>query len=342
MNKYLEIKLEGTEYQLSALFSYSKETAQSGLTTLEDYIAHSFNQTLVRDHFFGAWAEVIKDQDDQFVLKMFSPHHNLNKYKYLIPAFLKAGNLALSIFNENQEKITNNGVNKMKFLLPFGLSMIKAKSIQLLHFPPLETFVYHDYLYSPTNRRWENLLAYNHLTKVRFPDLESIVDCVPLAAPGDDSNDINPFNNTFSSYVKEMLKARLKSRGSYTQPVVAYGDPVMDWLQQTFPNEIQNKLEPLSLIELQLVDRNVKTLVLCANHPSKYLYYTDDNDPAHFDVKKEIMTQDLIAAGWQAKMALNHNLPAQKVLQDMKDYWINNKSIPDIMKQEDESFGYNL
>lgn len=340
MNNCVEIILDGTEEQLSTLFSYSKQTRDSGLTSLEDYIAHTFNQTLVRDKFYGAWALVLS-QDNKYVLKMSSPHHNLNLYKYIIPAYLKAGKIALSIYNENIEKIEKAGNNKMKFLLPFGLSMIQTKSVQLLHFPPLETFVYQDYLYSPTNRRWENLLGANNLKPSQFPQLESIVDCVPLAAPGDDSKGIAPFNNAFTPYVKEMLKARLRHLGPAT-PVVAYGGPVREWLEQSFPKEITGKLKPLSLIHLRLLDHDVTTPVLCANHPSMYLYYTDDNKKADYNIKKEIMTQDLIAAGWQAEMAHSNKDDAQHVLQSIIDYWTDNPRVLDIMDQEDTAYGYNL
>jgi hypothetical protein len=336
MKKILEITLNGTEDQLAALFSYTNEIKDSNLSKLETHIAHTFNQILVRDGFYGAWAMVYKDNGTHR-LKIFSPHHDLEPYEQLIQAYMKAGSLAVSIFQENQQKINTN---EMRFTLPFGLAMMRAKSIQLLHFPPLEAFVYQDYLYSPTNRRWENLLAYNHLNNVHFAELESIVDCVPLAAPGGDSKGIEPFNNVFTPYVKEMLKARLNQDGPATQPVIAYGSPVKDWLEQNFADQITQKLETLSLIELQLVDRDVKTPVLCANHPSKYLYFTGDHDPSHLDEKKEILTQDLIAAGWQARMAYHPEDSPQQVLEEMKARWTGNKRVLEIMKEEDESFGY--
>ncbi len=341
MENLLEITLKGNEKHLSQLFSYSKKRKKANLSSLQDYMAHVFNQTLVRDQIYGAWAQVLL-KEDKYVLKIYSPHHDLSEYKDLIGSYMKAGKMALSIFKDNKKEIKKAGKNSMKFLLPFGLSMKKTKSVQLLHFPPLETFVYQDYLYSPTNRRWENLLGYNGMTEAFFPELESIVDCVPIAAPGDDSKGIEPFNNYFTPYVKEMLRARLKQEGDYTQPVVAYGGPVRDWLEKSFPKESNGHLEPLSLLTLQLFDSGVKTPVLCANHPSKYLYYTDDDKPSDYATKKEIMTQDLIAAGWQSRMAYGSKVKSTQVLEKMKKHWTGNPRVEEIMRQEDKAYGYTL
>ncbi len=340
MTKSVNIVLDGTQDDLTALFSYSKEIEQSGLTTLQDYIAHSFNQTLERDGFYGAWAQVLKQDNGQFVLKLYSPHHDLNIYEKLVPEFLAAGKVALSIYNGLDHSAADGSNDPMRFLLPTGLCMAKTRSIQLLHFPPLETLVYHDYLYSPTNRRWENLLGYNHLSRQPLAELETIVDCVPIAALGDDMKGIAKYNNSFTAYVKQMLKARLSYHPNI--PVVAYGGPVMQWLNDNFADQIKDTLKPLSLIELDILNTGVKTIVLCANHPSKYLYYTDDHDKVDFEKKKEIMTQDLIAAGWQLTMVHEPGISANKILENMKDRWIDNPQVLEIMKQEDEAYGYKL
>jgi hypothetical protein len=340
MRKSIDITLFGTEAELTALFSYEKEAQGSQLTSLEDYIAHAINQTLVRDGFFGAWAQVLKQENGPYVLKMYSPHHDLGIYKDVIPAFLDAGGTGLSIFNDVKAKIPPANRAQMRFLLPAGLSMVNTRSVQLLHFPPLETLVYQDYLYSPTNRRWENLLGYNHLNRNHIPELETIVDCVPIAAPGDDMKGIQPFNNSFTPYVKKMLAARLMIRNNI--PVVAYGEPVMDWLKIAYPGQISATLTPLSLVELDILETGVKTPVLCANHPSKYLYYTDDHKKEDFEKKKEMMTQDLIAAGWQVKMVQEPGSSPSRVLDEMKHRWVNNPQVLDIMIQEDEAYGYKL
>jgi hypothetical protein len=337
MTKSTDILLTGSEEDLINLFSYSKELQQSQLSSLGDYIAHFFNQTLERDGYFGAWAQAIKQENGSYVAKLYSPHHDLSVYKELIPSFMEAGHVGLSIVNSNQSLIDS----KMRFLLPWGLAMAKTKSVQLLHFPPLETFVYLDYLYSPTNRRWENLLGYND-SDVLLSEEETIVDCVPVAAPGDDSKGIAPLNNIFAPYVKAMLQARLGHLGHAHTPVVAYGGPVMDWLKANYADQITENLQPLSLVELQLWESGVKHHVLCANHPSKYLYYTDKHDKTDFEVKKQIMTQDLIAAGWQSRMVKTPRHSPTKLLQELKDHWTNNPRVLEIMLQEDAAYGYKI
>ncbi|GEM_PF-1417484 len=164
--------------------------------------------------------------------------------------------------------------------------------------------------------------------------------CVPIAAGGDDGKGMSPFNNSFTPYVKKMLQARLQPTDGSTQPAVAYGEPVRDWLQQNFSSQISGTLAVLSTFELRLWDKEVTTPVLCANHPSKYLYYTDESDPTHFADKKEIMTQDLIAAGWQARMAYHPSSSTHQTLEDMKRHWTDNPRILQIMRQEDLSYGY--
>jgi hypothetical protein len=346
MRKSIEITLDGSAEELADLFSFPAASPDAQLTTLEDFIAHAFNQTLVRDQFYGGWAEV-EQSGGQYVLKMYCAHHDLSTYERLIPAFLEAGKIAYAIYQENAGKIPQTGHDQMRFVLPLGLAMAKTRSVQLLHFPPLEALVYRDYLYSPTNRRWENLLGYNGLVSANFPELETIVDCVPLAAPGGDSAGIAPFNNSFTAYVRKMLQARLSPDGAGTQPIVAYGAPVWAWLEQAFPDAIEaqakdGRLEPLSLIELNLFDNDVVTPVLCANHPCKYLYYTEDTDGPLLDEAREIMTQDIIAAGWQMRMAYHSNESSRAVLQELTDKWTDNPMVPKYMSQEDLAYGYKL
>jgi hypothetical protein len=337
----VEIALNGTEAELSDLFSFSSMLIDTKLTSLGEFIGHFFNQTLQRDGFTGAWAMCFKEKNSEtYVLKMTSIHHDLSLFEHLVPAFLEAGKVGLQIYNENlnaikeEEKKTNE---TMQFLLPWGLSMASARSLQLLHFPPLETFVYLDYLFSPTNRRCEDLLEYNKANKHNFPFMESIVDLVPIAAPGGDSKGIAEFNEKFIPYVKAMISARLEAHWNKNIPIVAYGGPVMDWLQKAFPQEVKKALQPLDLLELPLSPNHPNNPVLCANHPSKYLYYTDKNDPK---TKREIMFQDLVAAGWQNSMATDPSQNPHKLLEECKRQWHNNEKLDAIIHQEDEAFSF--
>lgn len=340
MRQCVEIVLDGTDKELAAIFSYNRESDPTKLSSLGDFIAHAFNESMVCDRCYGGWAQCLKQDDGRYVLKMYSPHHDLRPYAAKVAAFIAAGKTGLAIYKENEKKIQQAGKGKIRFLLPAGLSMIHTRSVQLLHFPPLETLVYKDYLYSPTNRRWENLLGYNGMTEAHFPEMETITDCVPLAAPGDDSQGIAPFNNTFTPYVKQMLQARLNHSKVRTQPVVAYGGPVRDWLKQAYPDQIKKNLQPLTLLELRLTDGKAVTPVLCANHPSQYLYLTDEKGKLKEKIK--VMTQDLIAAGWQAYMAHHPKASAKATLAKMTARWKGNPRVLEIIRQEDEAYGYGL
>jgi hypothetical protein len=118
-----------------------------------------FNQTLERDLLWGSWADAYVRKGGEYRLKLSSPKHDVSAYAKVVPAYLAAGRLALKAFNAT---VTNG--NGLQFQLPFGLAMVNVRSVQLFHFPPSETSSYSDYLYSPTNRRWEALLLENAFT----------------------------------------------------------------------------------------------------------------------------------------------------------------------------------
>lgn len=340
MQNTIDINLDGDEEFLSQLFSFTPEKSDSGLTNLETFIGHFINQTLQRDGLYGAWAKVWKI-DNCYNLKISSPHHDLSRYSKSIPDFINAGKLALDIIQQNQEKLDDvikcTG-KPMQFILPWGLSLTKVKSVQMLHFPPIEAFIYSDYIFSPTNRRWENLLGYNGADPADFPKMESIVDCVPIGAPGGDTQGIAPFNQTFAPYIKKMLQARLTSDGYQTQPVIACGSPVHDLLQVMFPDQILDKPKTLDVLKIKLYEDDTITPFMIANHPSQYLYFTDK---PFSEEKKNVLMQDLIATGWQARMTENFNGTSEEILDALKIFWADNPDFQKIMDQEDRAYNFN-
>jgi hypothetical protein len=341
------IPLDFSKEDLYNIFSFSEERYKvkdsqgkdCQLTTLSSYIAHYFDQTLERDHHKGAWSQVLLNDEGKYFLKMFCDRADLSPYEQIVPQLLTIAKIGVEIFND---KVVGNQVEcPIEFLLPFGLSMANTKSVQLLHYPPLETLVYQDYLYSPTNRRWENLLGFNAKHESNFSEYETIIDIVPLAAPGDDGKDLQKYTDLFTDYIKAMLKLKLKSTGNRTQPLVAYGGSVLSWLQgeNAYGDQITGDLKVLSLLNLNILDDGSITPVLCANHPSKYLYMTDE-EPS--ESKTTVMTQDLIVAGWQWKMGNNPHLNAKEVLDDVSNYWYNNPDkIKEIEAIQDNEYGYD-
>lgn len=344
MKTSVDISL-GTAPELYQLFSYA-----SAVVPLTDVISHSFNQTLERDMIWGGWANAYIKKGGEYRLKLSSPAADLTRYTELIPRYLDAGRLALQTFNA---KITNG--NGMQFLLPFGLAMANVRSVQLFHFPPSETSSYSDYLYSPTNQRWEALLIENKFDGRERTLLERIIDLVPIAAAGGAGQSIDAYNDDFTAYVRRQLAVFLTSHHpSHTPPVVAMGGPVRQWLRATY--KLKRRLEPLSLLTLSLVPGR-QTHVLCANHPSQYLYDTNKSPgDAHklvHDVRwqggKEevttsaspytVMRQDLIAAGWQAAMSRDWAADPARTLREVSAHWTD-PMVHKVIQSQNQEFGF--
>jgi hypothetical protein len=311
----------GTATELTPLFAYSPTSV-----TLEVGIEHTLNQTLLRDLFYGSWAQTWLDtKSGQYQLQISSPHadHDFAAYTPMIPAFIAAASTGLGIYNANKTRLPTEGFS---FLPPFGLSMANTRSIQLLHYPPSETVDFMDYLYSPTNRRWENLLAYNAYPGAENTLVETIVDLVPIAADGGSagSTALEAVQDAFVTYAREMLNVYLRPSpgGTATQPIVAHGGPVIGYLETNFN---QSKLDVLSLISLQLLAGGPATPVLCANHPSRFFYY----EPGQEKEFKEMLVQDLTAAGWQTKMSQNPDGDPGETLQAVSQYWEKNSKLVD-------------
>ena len=234
--------------------------------------------------------------------------------------------------------------------------MANTKSVQLLHYPPTVTLDYMDYLYSATNRRWESLLILNDYPGAEHALCETITDLIPIAAPGGDSGQkvISKFTTDFVPYDQAMLAARIWDE---RMPVVAYGGPVRDWISQTYglPMKKDEKgqscsaIEVNEIVELPIIEGKDKVKVLCANHPSEYLYLTktapkSGREREEFLAnRRKVMTQDLISAGWQARTSQDWDLPKDKALEESTRYWKEGEGaerLQDVIDSQDAEFGY--
>lgn len=316
----------GYDKDIAGLFQFGKD----GLSLVEA-ITFVFSQTLQRDMFFGSWAQAYRNGNGEYRLKITSPSDDVSAYEYLIPKYIQAGKQALVSYYEN---VPYSARKDWEFLLPFGLAMANVKSIQLLHFPPLETFTYRDYLYSPTNRRWECLLAQNNFDGANNTPVERIIDVAPIAAPGGAGKELTNYNQDFIPYVKAQLTNFLRpleeTGFELTQPVVAYGSPVHEWLKQAY--KLPNTPKTLDIVKLNILDKKDEqnspcTWILCANHPSEYLYDTNiplkdaEKPNGSYPAPIEVMCQDLIAAGWQAYMSENPCANPHRTLEKMQVHW---------------------
>jgi hypothetical protein len=287
----------GDDTSLPSLFPYVPSAA-----TLADCIQHTINETLSRDLQYGAWAHVAAKPDAVTKLHSYhvtitspDPKADVRPYQTLLQGFVAAAGRALALYYQGMGRPVPTPMN-VSFLPPFGLAMLNTASIQLLHYPPSETKNYADYLYSPTNRRWESLLGYNGHPGAQYTLLETIVDLLPIAADGGASGAaalkcFDPQKGAksppvFQPYVEEMLRLILRptSSATATQPVVAYGGPVMNFLAAAYPESRDQATEvtgnrgpelwPLSLIQVPFVKGGPPTWILCANHPAQFMYYS--------------------------------------------------------------------
>lgn len=351
--RHVDIGL-GYYHDIEGLFRFGKDSPR-----LEDAITFVFSQTLQRDCYFGSWAQAYRNGNGEYRLKITSPSDDVSAYEHLIPAYIAAGKQAITNYYED---IPYEARKDWEFLMPFGLAMANVKSIQLLHFPPLETFTYKDYLYSPTNRRWECLLAQNGFDGYKNTTVERIVDVAPIAAPGGAGEALTDYNEDFIPYAKaqlhNFLRALPETDYKQTQPIVAYGGPVRDWLKQAF--ELPQAPHILDIVQLSILNGEEgqpapQTWVLCANHPSEYLYDTDlplsdaCKPNGDYPAPITVMCQDLIAAGWQAHMSEYPGDDPHKTLKDMEERWgwdastgsVRKDKIDEllnIMKEQDQEF----
>lgn len=357
MTNTVEIKL-GPWDEMADLFSWD---ASSGVD-VRDLIAHGINQTMQRDGLVGSWADVYRDTGDTLSVKISAPFEAVQAYAKIIPAFIAAARIGYAAYMQHRATILQG---KLIFYLPVGLPMLKTKSIQLLHYPPYEARTYSDYLYSPTNRRWESLLGYNDYDPAGVTLLERICDAVPLAGPGSDATVINEVEQYFIPYGKTMLAALLDQSGARTQPVVAYGGPAHEWLRSAFPTQVKQMPKLFTVLQLRVGQGKAVTPILCANHPSEFLFfdephYKNGDSPATLatstgpgatkpkgkpiDPKRwafDIMMQDLIAARWQAQMAEHRDADPVNVLEEAKAHWENNrKRVEEIVVEQEAEFGY--
>lgn len=335
----------GEQRYLSQMFS-----AFDPNISLTDVLSHAFNQTLQRDMFFGSWADAYFHQTDGlYHVKLTSPDQDLSRYQVTIPGMLKAARIALDIFNSGQMTTT-----ELRFYLPFGLAMSAYKSIQMLHFPPIEAQNFSDYLYNPTCRRWELLLLHNGFDGKQNTLMERLLDLVPIAAPGGDSKDIDSYNLSFSLYVSTLLELFLDANATktLTAPLVVGGHPAISFIEDRYGDD-GSGWEPMTLVELKIIrnwdvededsDSYYKTThLLCTNHPSTYLFELGNtDDPDHEKNALQIMREDLICAGWQAEMAENWQADPKVVLEEMKKRWESDKKVKQIMQDSQPEWSFD-
>lgn len=279
----------GNASQLTQLYSWPN--APEHPQSLADTLHHYTTQTATRDGM--PYLQVyMAQQDGRYLATLRSTDWRVLDYQERLPRFLTIGQLGV----EATEQLKAKGLwneQEWRLFLPLGLAMIEQRSVQLLHFPPDYSLPEQDYLGSKTSLRWESLLIENEVPANQVTLYEAIVDIAPIAAPASAGSTLAVTYPYYAPYARAMLEFLLSRDSDVGHPVVAYGYPVRQWLQQQYGLALQ--VLDIGIIKL---DNGQQASVIAANHPS-FIWYAKDKS---FDAAQQVMFQDLIAACWQATM----------------------------------------
>ncbi|TVP54854.1 MAG: hypothetical protein EA351_12320 [Gemmatimonadales bacterium] len=334
VNNSVEVRL-GRKDEVEAILSYVTDSS----VTVYETCAQGFCQSLLRDLKYASWAVVRPKKGgdpDEYWVHLTSPNQDLGAYVDAIPAFMGAAAEGLRIYRAHKAAI--DGL-KLFFFPPQGMTLAETRSVQLLHYPPYEARAFCDYLYSPTNRRYEGLLDFNGYPPEKVSLLERICDLVPLAGPGDVASGIDQFNEVFMPYTRLMLGALLDGSGSHTQPVVAYGSPVHEWLPLAYPDQIKGPLGLYSIVSPRLTDSDAVTHMVCANHPSEFLFFSEHD----WEWAVKMTLEDLVTSRWQVVMSEDWSADPHDVLRDCQDYWnARPANVADICRIQEEAYSFDL
>ena len=212
---------------------------------------------------------------------------------------------------------------KWRFFLPLGLPMVKQKSLQFFHYPPIRLLnPMQDYLQDPVPVRWEELLMANGLiTKAQTRFYETVIDATPIAAPDDQGSKV-PKNKDkfkyglipieyFTQYQKDLVELLLNDSAfdsEFTIPIVIYGKHPREEFETVFLKDTDQKLG-INKVAIAEIIPGKKTAVLAANHP--YRFYAQgqigDNSNKNFVGSGELAPgkKEGVTAVMKADLALS-------------------------------------
>ena len=351
----------GAADQLTLLYSYPNQPGSS--ETLANTITHWFNLTLMRDGYAaqGANASVRIDGSD-YILDIDGPS-GIEEYGNRLVKFLKNGSEALEVVDvlkkpsskpeqpwpdwlqpPAEDKLWDpQNTGKWRFFLPFGMAMIKQKSLQFFHYPPIRLLdTMRDYLDDPVPVRLIELLQANGVKDEQQAWLYStVLDGAPIAAPDDQGTiyppgGYNPNNpavhlipiSHFHDYQRmqvELLLNTSEVNEEYTVPIIVYGTPARETFGDLYLDG--NEVSTSEAITIENIVQGRKTAVLGSGHP--YAFYAQVQSevgdgtiiPQQCSTAVSTMKKDLTVSRWQVCMAGDPTLDPDAVFQECKDYW---------------------
>ena len=318
----------GSEARVKALYSYSNNCADASVCTspsLDETIKHYLVQSLTRDGYTDSKVVVRRNKGGAYTATFTGA--GAKTYPKALQAFHAAGDMALAdarrvAASKTAAGSSGNWPYSWRFFLPVGLAMVNHPTVELLHFPPDYSLTEkQDYLNSATTNRGANLLTVNGVPTATVDAYQAIIDINPIAAPASDGKKFDPIEGAFSDYIITMLNqwtanAATPGRG---KAMVAFGSPVRAWLSKLLGHELN--VDEVAMLTLP---SGIVVPVIGANHPSQIFYTAwNDTDPKTENVEKgmSVMTQDLIAACWQAGMGQAPASDAQKMVSDCTTQW---------------------
>lgn len=197
-----------------------------------------------------------------------------------------------------------------QFWLPLGLPMVSQKAVMLLHYPPYTSFQAYDYLNNATLNRWERLLTTVGVAPANVNLYETIVDVMPIAAPGSNETAcLTPamseayFANASANrnYIAPMLgllanpPANAGKKG--TAPVLVFGsEPRQVWASM-------NNLKSFNVLDVGTVTMpgdTKPTAYIGANHPIAAVYDTCTSTPNIIQMEIQDLTTACFAQAMSA------------------------------------------
>lgn len=197
-----------------------------------------------------------------------------------------------------------------QFWLPLGLPMVSQKAVMLLHYPPYTSFQAYDYLNNATLNRWERLLTTVGVAPANVNLYETIVDVMPIAAPG--SNETACLTPAMSesyfanaganrNYIAPMLSLLanppVNAGKKGTAPVLVFGsEPRQVWASM-------NNLKSFNVLDVGTVTMpgdTKPTAYIGANHPIAAVYDTCTSTPNIIQMEIQDLTTACFAQAMSA------------------------------------------
>lgn len=355
----------GNEESVKLAFSYPNIPTKK--QSLADTVLHWCEQMLERDGLKDKGAKAkVTISEKQCTLELEgcdSLSSDFAIYAERLPRLLAIGLKALNeVFPTLKSKDTGRwdpeNTGKWRFFLPLGLPMVKQKSLQFFHYPPIRLLdPMQDYLQDPVPVRWEELLIANGVkTKAETRLYETVIDATPIAAPDDQGSSKSDIANKFKTglipieyfteYQKSLVELLLNdshSESKFTIPIVIYGSHPRKEFEDVFLPKLEAGEKPRLGVNKTVIANIIpgkKTPVLAANHPYRFYaagqisetnpkeYFVGcgklvpDNERNPKDATPEsIMKADLASARWQILMAEDPSQCPKKLIDSCIEYW---------------------